>query len=346
MTRLYVFFICIIFLPVLFTLIVVFVQLRDDGRRAAGQENIRSVQEPAEKNKAPVIGFANMADSLEFCINIKNILIHMAKEKGWSVITLDNNLDGMRALHNVESLIQKKVDYIIMFNADLSTQGVIAEKIKASGIPAIALNFPLDGYPVLGVDEENAGKLCRNFLGDYAKNTWKQEPDLFIILDGSPAMTYMQVRSEACEEGFKSDFPGYPQEKTVHITATEDILAMKAKLAYALAIRPDARRIGIAGASDSLCADALAILQAMHRDNEAVMCSLGADTIFMKQLTASKGQSAWKAAVSFTPELYGKILIPLIEHELSGKPVPRISRINPALIDRSTISEYYPEFTW
>lgn len=303
-------------------------------------------REAAKENETPVIGLANMSDAMEFSINVKNSIIQEAKKRGWTVVVLDNALDGIRALHNTDSLIQEKVDYIIMFNAEASAQSQIAKTIKAAGIPAIALDLPLPGYPLLGVNNELAGEMCGEYLADYAKSYWKHVPDLFIILDSTATGTSMQIRGDACEKGLKSRYPDFPTRNTIHLDTRADILSAKSKMADILAKRPDARFIAVAGVNDQLCAAGLAILEAMQRDKDAVICSLGADTTFLKQFKASKGQSAWKAAVAFTPEAYGKSLIPLIQQELSGMDIPQETWMKLALIDKTTIWQYYPDFAW
>lgn len=275
--------------------------------------------EPSKEQKTPVIGFANMADSIEFCMNVKNGIEKEAKAKGWKVVSLDNALDGQKAVQNTDNLIQQKVDYVIMFNIDASTQPAISDKLKAAKIPAIALDIYLPDFPFFGVDNAKAVEMG----GKYA-----------------------QDRSDACERGLLKVFPNFPKEKIARVDAKSDVLPAKAVMTDVLTSHPNAKYIVVTGINDQVCAGGLAALEATKRDKDALVCSLGADSSFLKQLKATKGEGAWKAAVAFTPELYGKALMPLIEQVFAGSTLPNENKMDHVVIDKDSVKQYYPDYAW
>lgn len=340
-------------LPVVLTALMVFTLLfsacgTESGKSEPKQAEATNATETEQKTekKTPVIGFANMADSIEFCMNVKNGLEKEAKAKGWKIVSLDNALDGQKAVQNTDNLIQQKVDYVVMFNIDASTQPAIADKLKAAKIPAIALDIYLPDFPFFGVDNAKAGEMGGEYLGNYARNTWKQEPDLFVILDNPTGGKYAKDRSDACERGIRKVYPDFPKEKIARVDAKSDVLPAKAVMTDVLTAHPDAKYIVVTGINDQVCAGGLAALEATKRDKDALVCSLGADSSFLKQLKATKGEGAWKAAVAFTPELYGKALVPLIDQVLSGKSIPNENQMDHVVIDKETIKKYYPDYAW
>ncbi len=304
-------------------------------------------EEKKEESKKFTIGFANMADSIEFCMNVKNSIENECKARGWDIISLDNNLDGQKAIQNTDMLIQQKVDYVIMFNIDASTQPAVADKLKAAKIPGIAIDIYMPDFPFFGVDNAKAGSMGGEYLGKYAQNVWKQEPDLLVILDNPTGGKYAFDRSNACEAGFRKVYPDFPSDKIVRVDAKSDVAPAQEAMTNILTAHPNAKYICVTGINDQVCAGGLAALETTKRDQNAIVCSLGADSSFLKQFKATKGEGPWKASVAFTPELYGKYLIPLVEKVLVEKAtLPEVSAVENVVIDKDSIKTYYPDYAF
>lgn len=299
------------------------------------------------KDKKVTIGFANMADSIEFCMNVKNGLMKEAKAKGWDVVAVDNALDGQKAVQNTDFLIQRGVDLVVMFNIDAATQPVIGDMLKKANIPAIAIDIYLPkGFPFFGVDNREAGNLGGEYLANYSKRVWHREPDLYILLDNPMGGKYAKDRIDACVEGLKKVYPKFSDKKMVRVDAKADVLPAKAAMANVLTANPKAKYIVVTGINDQVCAGGLAALEEAGRDKNALVCSLGADRSFLEHLKATKGKSAWKAAVVFGPELYGKFLVPILDKMLAGQPVADENYVKHFVVDAGNIAKNYPEFAF
>ena len=299
----------------------------------------------ANNEKKITVGFANMADSIEFCMNVKVGLEKECKAKGWDIISLDNNLDGQKAVQNTDMLIQQKVDFVVMFNIDASTQPAVADKLTAAGIPAIAIDIYMPDFPFFGVDNAKAGSLGGEWLGNYAKSTWNQEPDLFVIMDNPTGGKYAKDRCDALEAGLLKVYPDYPKEKIVRVDAKSDVSTAQEAMTNVLTANPTAKNIVVSGINDQVCAGALAALETTKRDADAVVCSLGCDSSFLKQLQATKGEGAWKASIAFAPEKYGEQIVPLIEKVLvGGEKLSDVSTVENFTVTKDTIAQYYPDY--
>lgn len=297
-------------------------------------------------SSVPTIGFTNMADSIDFCMLVKTGLQEEALKRGWNFISLDNELDGQKAVQNTDSLIQREVDYAIIFNIDAATQPVISSKLKEAGIPGMAIDIYLPDFPFFGVNNEIAGKMGGEYIGNYARSNWGKEPDLYVILDNPMGGKYAKDRSDACEAGLYSVFPDFPESKIVRVDAKADVLEAKKVMADVLTANPKAVNIAVTGINDQVCAGGLAALEEAGRDDEALVVSLGADSSFLQQLKATGGQGAWKAAVLFGPEKYGEQIMPLIEKVFNGEVLPEENHVNHVIIDADTIAEHYPDYAW
>jgi len=302
-----------------------------------------NTRKPAE---GIVIGFANMADSIEFCTSVKIGLEKECKARGWDIVSLDNVLDGQKAVQNAETLIAQKVDFVVMYNIDASTQPAIADQLKAAKIPAIAIDIYMPDFPFFGVDNAKVGVMGGEWLGNYAKTLENREPDLFVIMDNPMGGQYAKDRSDACEVGLRKVFPDFSDSRIVRVDAKSDVAPAQEAMTRVLDEHPDATFIAVTGINDQVCAGALAALQLKLRDSEAIVCSLGCDSNFLRQLHVTKGEGAWKAAIAFAPELYGHFLVPLIERALSGETLPNISTVHNFIVSKETIAQYYPDYAF
>jgi len=302
-----------------------------------------NTRKPAE---GIVIGFANMADSIEFCTSVKIGLEKECMARGWDIISLDNALDGQKAVQNADWLIAQKVDFVVMYNIDASTQPMIADQLKAAKIPAIAIDIYMPDFPFFGVDNARVGAMGGEWLGNYASTVWNREPDLFVIMDNPVGGQYAKDRSDACEVGLRKIFPDFSDSRIARVDAKSDVAPAQEAMTQVLDEHPDAKLIAVTGINDQVCAGALAALQLKLRDSEAIVCSLGCDSNFLRQLHVTKGEGAWKAAIAFAPELYGHFLVPLIERALNGETLPYINTVDNFIVSKDSITQYYPDYAF
>lgn len=301
----------------------------------------------ASTNKKQItIGFANMADSIPFCTSVKNGLIQAAQAQGWKVIAVDNNLSGQKAVQNTQYLIQSGVNLIVMYNIDAATQPAVAKLAKQAKIPLLAIDIYAPGDPFFGVNNKTVGQMGGEYLANYFKTKWKHQPDLFVVLDNPMGGQYAKDRSDALEQGFLSVFPNFPKKDIVRVDAKADVLPAKQAMAYVLTAHPAAKYIAVSGINDEVCNGGFDALKEANRDKYAEVVSLGADNSFLEHLKATKGQDAWNAAVAFTPELYGKEMIPVLQKLLNGQPVPKETWVTNFVVDQSTVGKYYPSYAW
>jgi ABC-type sugar transport system substrate-binding protein len=296
--------------------------------------------------KQITIGFANMADSIPFCTSVKNGLIQAAQAQGWKVTAVDNNLDGQKAVENTKYLIQSGVNMIVMYNIDAATQPAVAQLVTQAKIPALALDISMPGYPFFGVNNQTVGQMGGGYLANYFKTKWNRQPDLFVVLDNPMGGQYAKDRSDALEQGFLAVYPDFPKADIVRVDAKSDVLPAQQAMTYVLTAHPNAKYIAVSGINDEVCNGGFDALKAANRDQDAEVVSLGADSSFLDHLKATKGQDAWNAAVAFTPEDYGKEMMPVLQNLLNGQQVAPETYVTNFVVDSTTVGKYYPAYTW
>lgn len=85
------------------------------------------------------VGFANINEKGSFGKMVLQNMKKVAAERGYDIITVDNNSDGATAVANADTLLAMDIDYMIEFNVDKSVAPVIMEKFNAKKIPVIAI---------------------------------------------------------------------------------------------------------------------------------------------------------------------------------------------------------------
>lgn len=293
-----------------------------------------------------VVGFANMADSISFCQLVKRGILEEAKERGWKVIALDNELSGQKAVQNTRQLIQQNVDIVIMYNIEASTQPVISNMLKDADMPAIAIDIFLPDFPFFGVNNERVGKLAGRYLGYYAKFNWNRKPDMLVLLDNPKGGEYAKVRTDGIRDGFYEAWPNFPEKRIKRVDAEADVMPAQEAMSNVLSGNPDAEYIMASGINDQVVRGGLSAIKSQNRAENAILVSMGADESFLKDLQSTKAQGSLKAGVTFAPEKYGEYLMPVVEKILEGEEVPERNYVFSNVVDKYNIDSLYPEFAW
>jgi hypothetical protein len=69
------------------------------------------------------------------------------------MIYYDNASNPEAAVANAEDAVGHKVDLLIEYNSDLDGNAEIGRKLRAAGIPVLAVNYPVPGAPFYGADK-------------------------------------------------------------------------------------------------------------------------------------------------------------------------------------------------
>jgi ABC-type sugar transport system substrate-binding protein len=146
------------------------------------------------------IGFANLDDTPGVTLeglgftgaDVRRSFELAARTLPVDLLCFDNSRDPARALANVEAAIGAKVDLLIEYSADAGVNTEIARRLTAAGIPALALVYPLPGFPLYGPDNRVAGQIAGHALGTFAQETWAGERVLGVLIgdlaDAGPAV--------------------------------------------------------------------------------------------------------------------------------------------------------------
>src|SRR5260370_10774663 len=130
------------------------------------------------------VAFANLTDEPAVTLEGTGFTGHEIRESfllaprayPFELVFYANGRDCGRAAANVEDAIARKVDLFIQYCHEPQANAILGDKLKAAGIPVLAVNEPLPGAPLYTLDNAAAGRLAGDALGDFAVRSWRGQP--------------------------------------------------------------------------------------------------------------------------------------------------------------------------
>lgn len=173
------------------------------------------VADSASAADKKVVGATLLSLQYPFLVTLDNAMKAEAAKHGIALISLDPRQSVATELDQVEDLITKKVDLIIMIPVDQKTSQAAAKRINKAGIPLVLVNTKFtDDFTAaggkfatyVGSDDTDAGKIEGQYLADALP-----EGGNVIYLVGQ----YGGASTERRKAGFESVLKGHPNLKVV-----------------------------------------------------------------------------------------------------------------------------------
>jgi ABC-type sugar transport system substrate-binding protein len=173
------------------------------------------VADSASAADKKVVGATLLSLQYPFLVTLDNAMKAEAAKHGIALISLDPRQSVATELDQVEDLITKKVDLMVMIPVDQKTSQAAAKRINKAGIPLVLVNTKFtDDFTAaggkfatyVGSDDTDAGKLEGQYLADALP-----EGGNVIYLVGQ----YGGASTERRKAGFESVLKGHPNLKVV-----------------------------------------------------------------------------------------------------------------------------------
>ena len=114
--------------------------------------------------------------------DVRQSFVLAARGQPIDLLLYDNQKDATKALANAADAIQKKVDLYIQYFPDPTVNKDVSEMLRRAGIPALAVNYPMAGAPLYGVNNDAAGRIAGEALARFAAQRWAGQPMVAIVL--------------------------------------------------------------------------------------------------------------------------------------------------------------------
>ncbi|HPY46062.1 MAG TPA: sugar ABC transporter substrate-binding protein [Sphaerochaeta sp.] len=289
------------------------------------------------------VGFANINEKGSFGKMVLQNMKKVAAERGYDIITVDNNSDGATAVANADTLLAMDIDYMIEFNVDKSVAPVIMEKFNAKKIPVIAIDIEHEGAIFFGADNKRAGTLAGETAGDWVNKNWNGKVDYIVLIIQPVSGPAVAPRVEMFPQGLRNKGIAFADSQIVRIDGQNDAQYTQARFADFLLAHPEAKRVAVATINDVAASGVYAAAETAGRADQIVLVSQNATADFVEPMYARNGKTNWIASIAYFPNRYGEFVFNLIDKMVAGETVPQNNYIDHLAITWDNIATWYPK---
>jgi ribose transport system substrate-binding protein len=257
----------------------------------------------------------------------------------------DNAGDAQKVVANADDAIQQKVELFIGYNSDAASNAEIGRRLKAAGIPALAINYEIPGAPLYGADNEAAGRLAVATLAAFAKQNWAGDAVLAVIAgdigDTGAAIT---GRLRGITEGLKQDLPN---ASATRLDTSGNAARVEGLIGKFLRGQSNAKVV-VATLDDATALAAKRGIEIAGRLADCVIVSHGVDRSIhgggneKKELDPSNRGSIVLGSVAYFLDRYGYEVLPLAVKMLDGATIPTRTTTQHILVSARNVFTIYP----
>jgi ABC-type sugar transport system substrate-binding protein len=263
------------------------------------------------------------------------------------MIYYDNAGEGEKALANADDAIERKVELFIGYNPDLDANAEIGRKLRAAGIPALAVNYPIPGAHLYTADNLAAGGIAGRTLGDFARQNWSGQSVVAVIVgDVGDVWPAMADRIQGVVEGLQRELP---EVTPTRLDTSGNPVRVEAMLGKFLRAQTG-RKVLVAALDDATALAAKTAIEIAGRLGDCIIVSHGVDRSLhggasdKKELDPNNRGSILLGSVAFFLDRYGYEVLPIALRMLAGEQVPLRIATKHILITGKNVFQVYPPF--
>jgi ribose transport system substrate-binding protein len=263
------------------------------------------------------------------------------------LVFYDNRRDDARAVANADAAIARKVDLYVQYHRGAAANATVARKLKAAGIPLLAVNHPVPGAPLYTIDNTAAGRVAAEALVQFASRSWAGQPIVAVIIGPvSAAADRVPERVQAVAETLRQRLPA---ARLTTLDTQGNPAQVATLLGGFLAAQPS-RKVLIATTDDATALAAKSAVEAAGRQRDAVIVSHGVDrsihggTNDRKEIDPSNRGSIVLGSVAFYLDRLGYEVLPIAVRMLRGEPVPAQTVVAHKLVSAANVFAEYPPY--
>lgn len=295
---------------------------------SAGNDTSNNETKATSADKKIVIGLSMNTLNNPFFVDVKDGALKGAEENNVELIVTDAQNESSQQLTDIENLIQKKPDLIIVDPADSDAVASAIEEANAKNIPVITIDRASNGGEVvshLGFNAIHSG----NIAGEYLSKAIGEKGKVVEII-GIMGTNVAQDRSKGFNE-IMSKFSDI--EIVAKQTANFDRAEAMKVMENILQANPEID--GVYAANDEMALGALEAIEAAGRLDDITL--IGCDAID-PAIDAIKAKKL-EATIAEPPFFLGKNALLTALKVLNGEKVEKIVILDSTLVTLENVSE-------
>lgn len=285
-----------------------------------------SSETSSETTDGYVIGLSMNTQTNPFFVDVKDGVQKAADEKGIQLYITDAQDDPTIQMKDIENLITKNPDAIIIDTCDSDAIVAAVEACNEAGIPVFTMDRQSNGGEVIahiGYDAIKSGRIAGQFLVDALGAKGK-----IVELQGIMGTNVAQNRSA----GFNEIISGNPDMEIV-ATQVADFDRAKAMSVMENILQANKQIDGLYAANDEMLLGALEAIEAAGRLDEITM--IGCDAIDDTLEVIKSGKV--EATIAEPPFFLGKAILNTAYDYLEGKTVEANVVLDNSLVTKDNV---------
>lgn len=282
------------------------------------------------------IGYISLGDQVPFVKLVSDNIKAEAKAAGAKLVFCDSQLDSAKALDCAKNFKTQNVDAIINFQVDEKS----SPRVCAAGpdVPTIAIDINQKPCQVafMGADNQRAGELAGEAMGEYFQEAFDCEHDAVVSMQQPAAGIVNEQRSGGALAGFER-VCGEPKNLKI-VDGGGTIEGGQKKFSDVLTSLPGQDKIVVLSLNDDMALGALAAAKSQGREKDLYLAGQGADPTAHCELATN---DQWVADAAYFPEKYGKIAVPAAIRAAKGEDVAETLFVPHIVINGENIGDYY-----
>jgi ABC-type sugar transport system substrate-binding protein len=309
---------------------------------------------PAVAQRQYVVAFANLTEEPGVTVEgtgftggeIHESFVLAARAQPVEMVYYDNQRDDARALRNADAAIARRVDLYIQYHQG-TANAAVAQKLKAAGIPILALNYPVPGAPLYTLDNMAAGHVAGEALARFALRSWRGQPTAAAVVGNlSATVDRVPERARGVTEALGQRLP------SVRVTALDtkgNPAQVSPLLGKFLAAHPTGKLL-VAATDDTTALAVKSAVESAGRVHDTAIVSHGVDRTIhggmndRKEIDPNNRGSIVIGSVAFFLDRYGYEVLPLAMRMLRGESLPGRVTTRHVLVTAANVFLEYPPY--
>ncbi len=284
------------------------------------------------------LGLISLDDSIAFSKSVTDGMRAQAEAAGAELVVCDSKLDAAAALACVKNFVAQGVQGYLNFQP-ISDAGQEICDAGPQDVPVIAIDIAQGDCQTsfMGANNQRAGEIGGQGLGQWAKDNWDCQIDAWVSLEDFGVGSVNDARMGGQLKGFEEVCGPVDPSIIRKLDAGRADTALKG-FTDTLTALPDAKRIAVVAINDDGINSALAAARTAGREDQVAASGMGVDKLSHCEIASGK---KWIGSVAFFPEKYGEVGIPYLIDAVKGQQIPTELFVNHTYVTADNIADYY-----
>lgn len=297
----------------------------------------------AESDKI-IIGFANLGESHEFFVSIRERMQQRAAEDGIELVCVDNEGDQTKVVQNADALINAGCQCVIEYNSNAAVNAQVKTMLEDAGVMCVALDIPCENEngPAVYVGNNNytLGFTQGEGLAKICMERWDGKCDLYVSMETPANGETNEQRNGGILDGVRT-LIDIPDDIVVRVDGKDDAAISQQVMADILTANPECRNIIVGCHQAYETYGVVAAAETANRAEHVIAAGIGPSDVAVKYM--KDGNLVYVGDSCLNTLDFADLAYDVAVKLCKGEEVPQDNYIVNYWIDADNVYEYFPD---